>query len=168
MDNVNMPDKIRFHKQTNGVLYHDLMRFVLNQNKIENKISRLEKQLKQKKDMSKDWFNQVKSFEEGLITVGVNPQEKQPIKRILEEKEKTIHSLKKKLKFPIIDHPQTEEMVVLQKGRDDFHSEVLNLKTIVLQLQEEKEQLEQEEGILQGQKLFIILQLMNSLKKCLS
>ena len=146
MDNANMPDKINFHKQTNEVLYHDLLHSTLSQNKLENKINRLEKQLKKEKGMSKDWFTQVKSFEVDLIEVGVNPQEKKPVKRLLEEKDKTIQSLKKILKIPIIDHPQTEEMMMLQKERDDFHDEVLNLKAMVLQLQEEKEQLQQEEG----------------------
>ena len=102
--------------------------------------------------MSKDWFTQVKSFEEDLIKVGLNTQEKKPVKRILEEKEKIINSPKKKLKIPITDHPQMQEMMVLQKERDYFHDEVLNLKAMVLQLREEKERLQQEEGIIAGSK----------------
>lgn len=30
MDDVNMPDKIHFHKQTNEVLYHDLLHSTLS------------------------------------------------------------------------------------------------------------------------------------------
>jgi FtsZ-binding cell division protein ZapB len=41
-------------------------------------------------------------------------------------------------------------MMVLQKERDDFDDEVLNLKSMVLQLREEKEQLQQEEEIIVG------------------
>jgi 3-dehydroquinate dehydratase len=49
--------------------------------------------------MSKAWFTQVKSFEADLIAVGVNPQEKQLVKRLLEVKEKIIQSLQKNEKF---------------------------------------------------------------------
>ena len=102
--------------------------------------------------MSKSFFTQVKSFEVDLIAVGLNPQEKEPIKRLLEENQKIIQSLKKRLKIPITDHPQTEEMMVLQKERDHFHDEVLNLKAMVLKLREEKEQLHHEERIIPGSK----------------
>ena len=87
-----------------------------------------------------------------MIAVGLNPQEKQLVKKLLEEKEKIFQSLKKKLKIPITDLLQTREIMVLQKERDDFHDEVLNLKSMVLQLWEEKEQLQQEEGIIAGSK----------------
>ena len=39
---------------------------------------------------------------------------------LLDEKEKVIKSLKKQLKTIVIDYPQTEELVELQKERDDF------------------------------------------------
>ena len=102
--------------------------------------------------MCKDWFTQVKSFESYLIEVGLNPQENKPVKILLEEKEKIIQSLKKKFKKSIIDHPQTEQIMVLQKERYDFHDELLNLKSMLLHLQEEKEQLQQEEEIIAGSK----------------
>ena len=122
-NNVNMSDKIHFHKQTNEVLYHNLLCSTLSQNKLENKMSRLEKRIKKEKAMNKSWYTQVKSFEEDLIVIGVNPQEQQHVKRLLEEKDKTIQSLNKKLNIPITVHPQTEEMIMLQKERDDFYYE---------------------------------------------
>jgi hypothetical protein len=68
-----------------------------------------------------------------------NLKKKQSVKNLLDEKEKVIKSLKKQLKIPVIDHPQTEDLVVLQKERDDFEKEALNLKGKVLQLTQEKE-----------------------------
>lgn len=65
------------------------------------------------------------------------------MKKLLDEKEKFIKSLNKKLKNTVIDYPQTKELVEIQKERDDFEQETLNLKAKVLQLTQDKEQLEQ-------------------------
>ena len=63
---------------------------------------------------------------------------------MFDEKENVIKSLKKQLKIQATDHPLTEELVELQKERDDFDKETLNLKAKVLQLTQDKEQLEQQ------------------------
>ena len=104
----------------------------LNKNKLEDKVERLEKQLKKEKTMTGAWQTQVKSYENELIAIGVQPKEKQSVKKLLDEKEKVIKSLKKQLKIPVTDHPQTEELITLQKERDDFKQETLNLKDKVL------------------------------------
>ena len=134
MDKVNIPDKILFHDQTNEMLYYDLLHMSLNKNKFENKVDRLEKQLKKEKVMSRSWQTQVKTYENELIAVGVQPKEKQLVKKLLDEKEKVIKSLKKQLKNPVKDHPQTEELVEFHKERDDFEHEILNLKAKAFQL----------------------------------
>ena len=78
-----------------------------------------------------------------MIVAGVQPKEKQSIKKLRDEKAKVIKSLKKQLKIPVTDHPQNEALVELQKERDDFEQETLNLKAKILQLAQDKEQLEQ-------------------------
>ena len=120
MDNVNIPDKILFHKKTNEMLYYDLLHMYLNKNKLESKVERLEKQLKKEKAMSRAWKTLVKSYENVLIVAKLQPKEKHSVKKLLDEKEKVIKSLKKQLKILVTDHPQTEELVLLQKERDDL------------------------------------------------
>ena len=142
MDKVNIPDKILFHKQINEMLYYDLLHMSLNKNNLENKVKRLEKQLKKEKAMSMAWQTQVKSYENELVVAGVQPKEKHSIKKLSDEKEKVIKSLKKQLKILVIDHPETEELVEMQKERDEFEQETLNLKVKVLQLTQEKRKLE--------------------------
>ena len=61
--------------------------------------------------MSRAWQTQVKTHENELIVARIQPKEKQLVKKLLDEKEKVIKSLKKKLKIPVIDHPETEELV---------------------------------------------------------
>ena len=79
MDKLNIPENILFHKKTNEMLYYDLMHISLNKNKLENIFERLENQLKKEKAMSRAWKTQVKSYENELIDVGLQPKEKKII-----------------------------------------------------------------------------------------
>lgn len=105
MDRVNIPDKIHFHKQVYDVLYSDLLNSFLNKSKLENKVSKLEYHIKREKNMSKGWKNKIKKLEVDLVAVGGRFGEKKLAKNMFEEKDKTIQSLKKKLKVPNSDHP---------------------------------------------------------------
>ena len=49
------------------------------------------------------------------MAMGVKPDSKNPKNKLLEEKDKTISSLKKQLKIPVVDHPQIEELLTLQE-----------------------------------------------------
>ena len=51
----------------------------------------------------------------------------------MDEKDKKIEKCKKKLKFYVTDHPQTEEILVYNKKNDDLKEEVLDLKSKLLQ-----------------------------------
>ena len=51
---------------------------------------------------------------------------------MLDEKDKLIESLQKKLKGTPTEHPQTEEIVVIQAEKDQLSNEVLELKAKLL------------------------------------
>lgn len=97
----------------------------------------LEEKLKNEKAMTKGYKTLIKKLKEYLIVVGVNSGSKHPVKKLLEDKDKTIQSLKKKLKIPTIDHTQTEELLTLQREKHYFQQEVLNLKEKILQIENE-------------------------------
>ena len=63
--------------------------------------------------MSKGWRNQIKKLEVDLTAIVGKSSEKKSAKKLLEEKKKTILSLKKKLKILDSDHPHTQELLVL-------------------------------------------------------
>ena len=69
---------------------------------------KLEQQIKREKIASKGWKVQVKKLETDLMNFGSNPNEKKSNKKLIDEKDKPIESLQKKLKGSITDHPQTE------------------------------------------------------------
>ena len=58
--------------------------------------------------MGKYWQAQIKKMEEDLMEIGVKIHSQKSIKKLLEGKDKTITYLKKQLKIPIVDHPQTK------------------------------------------------------------
>ena len=59
----------------------------------------------------------------------------------MDEKEKQIENMQKKLKFSAIDHPQIEEILAYIKKNDDLKEEVLDLKSKLLQATQEKQEL---------------------------
>lgn len=90
MDQINVPNKIHFHKQTSEVLYVDLLKYFLDNKKLESKISKLEDQLKKKKAMNKGWQVQFKKLETDLMAIGKNLDSKKIVKKFLEEEDKSI------------------------------------------------------------------------------
>ena len=95
MDQISVPDKIHFHRKTREVLYHDLLQSILSNKKLEGKVIELEEQLKKEKAMGKYWQTQIKKRESHLMEMGVKPDSQKSIKKLLEEKDKTISSLKR-------------------------------------------------------------------------
>jgi hypothetical protein len=60
------------------------------------------------------------------------------VKSSLDENDKLIQSLKKKLKMFSTEHPQKIELVALEQEKEAFRQEALNYQARVLQLEQEK------------------------------
>jgi hypothetical protein len=76
-----------------------------------------------------------------LVNLGSTPNEKKYNKKFIYEKDKLIESLQKKLKVYVIDHPQTEELMVVQSKNEELKKEVMELKVKLLRVTKEKEEL---------------------------
>ena len=141
MDQVGIPDKVNFHKQAYEILYSDLLNSYLSKTKLEEKVIKLEEQVKREKVASKGWKTQVKKLETDLVNIGSKHNEKKSNKKIIYEKDKLIESLQKKLKGFVTDHPQTEEIMVIQTKNEELKKEIMELKAKLLQVTKEKEEL---------------------------
>ena len=141
MEKIGLPHKINFHKQASEILYFDLLKFYLNKNKLEAKVIKLEEQIKREKSASKGWKTQVKKLEIDLISISSKPTEKKSNKKLIEEKDKLIESLQKKLKGSTTDHPYTKETMVIQAKNEELKKENLELKAKLLQVTKEKDEL---------------------------
>ena len=66
------------------------------------------------------------------------PTKKKINKKLIEEKDKLIESLQRKLKGVPSDHPQIEEIMIIQSKNDQLKNEVMELKAKVLQITRKK------------------------------
>lgn len=57
--------------------------------------------------MNKGWKTQINKLETDLMTIGAKLGDLYPMKKLLDEKENTIQTLKKKLKIHFVEYPQT-------------------------------------------------------------
>ena len=70
LNNINVLDKINFHKQTNEIMYNDLLQFTVNTKKLETKVVQLEGHLKQERETNRGWQVEIKKLEVFLVCVG--------------------------------------------------------------------------------------------------
>ena len=86
-----------------------------------------------------------------MIGAGSSTSDKKANKKLLDEKDKLIESLQKKLKGTPAEHPQIEEIIVIQAEKDRLSDEVLKLKAKLLQANQLSERLMKEKEELRSQ-----------------
>jgi hypothetical protein len=129
-ENIGTPDKVKFHKNSSDMLYSDYLMLSLKVSRLKTLALKIDGKLKQEKASNKAWQTQFKRLEfEGP----------QGVQASLDEKDKIIQGLKKKLNISPIEHPQAIEMDTLEKDKETFRQEALNCKAKVLQSEKEKE-----------------------------
>jgi hypothetical protein len=132
-DNIISPNKVQLHKQASDLLYSDYLNLNLKNEKLTSLVVKLQGQLRQEKEASKAWNIQIKKLEVD------GPK---AMKSLLDEKDKVIHSPKKKLKMLVTEHPQTAELGALKQEKEAFKKQSLDFQAKFVQL--EKENLEWE------------------------
>jgi hypothetical protein len=110
-ENIGALDKVKFHINVSDMLYLEYLSLSLKVSRLTTYAFKLDGQLKQEKASNKAWQKQVKILES---------EGPQGIKASLDEKEKMIQSLKKKLKMPPTEHPQTTELASLEQEKETF------------------------------------------------
>jgi hypothetical protein len=136
-DNISAPEKVKFHRNTSDMLYYDYLSLSLKNPKLSSYAMKLEGKLRKEKASSRGWKTRVKRLES---------QGPQQVKSSLDEKEKLIQNLKKKLKMSATENPQTTELVSLEQEKEAFLQEALDYKARVFQLEEETMKWSQEKN----------------------
>jgi hypothetical protein len=114
-DNISAPDKVQFHKQSSDLQYSYYLNFNLKNEKLTSLVTKLEGYLRQEKAASKAWQIQINKIEVD------GPKE---IKVMLDEKDKVILNLKKKLKMLATEHPWIAELVALEQKKGIFQEAI--------------------------------------------
>ena len=94
--------------------------------------------------MGKSWKTKLKKMEVYLMEIGVNENSQKSIRKLLEEKDKTISSLKKHLKIYVASHPQIEKLLTLQEEVNSLEKGTLDTKEKILHIKNEKQSLQKE------------------------
>jgi hypothetical protein len=110
-ENISAPDKVKFHRNTSDMLYSDYLSLSLRVSRLTTHALKLEGQLRQEKASSRAWQTQVKRLES---------EGPQGVKSSLEEKDKMIQSMKKRLKMSTTEHPQTTELACSRTRKRDI------------------------------------------------
>jgi hypothetical protein len=129
-ENISASDKVKFHRNTNDMLYSDYLILSLRVSRLTTHTLKLEGQLRKEKTSNKACQTQVKRLE------SKGPQ---GVKSSSDEKDNIIQSMKKRLKMSSTENPQTTELTGLEQEKETFQQEALNYKAKVLHLEKEKE-----------------------------
>ena len=113
LDKISVPDKIHLHKQNGDVIYSDLLHATVKITRLQSLVDKMEIQLKHEKVENKANLIQIKMLQGDIISLGIEPNNMQATKNLLEEKDNTIQVLKKKLKVPNTEHVQYSELFAL-------------------------------------------------------
>ena len=70
-----------------------MLKSYLSKIKLEEKVSKLEEQVKRERAASKGWKSQAKKLETDLVNLGSIPTKKKSNKKLIDEKDKLIESL---------------------------------------------------------------------------
>ena len=104
-ENIDALNKVKFHRNVSDMLYVDCLSLALKVARLKTHALKLNGQLKQEKVSKKAWMTQVK---------GLESEGPWGLKASLDEKDKMIQILKKRLKMSPIDHPQTTQLTTLE------------------------------------------------------
>jgi hypothetical protein len=146
-ENINAPDKVKFHRNFSDMLYADYISLALKVARLTTHVLKLDGQLKQEKVSNKAWMMQVKILES---------EGPQGVKASLDEKDKMIQSLKKRLNMSPTNHPQKTELISLEQEKKTFRHKALDYKSKVLQLEKEKESWSQMQATTSDMEIIIL------------
>jgi hypothetical protein len=113
-EHIGAPNKVKFHRNVSDMLYFNYLSLSLRVARLTTHALKLDGQLKQEKTSSKAWMTQVKRLESECP---------QGVKASLDEKDKMIQSLKKRLKMSPTDHPQIAELTALEQEKETLIQE---------------------------------------------
>ena len=111
MDQIHFNDKVHFNKVATYILHRNVSRTQAGANKMQDALFKMEKQLKHERLTTRSRYLIVKEMEQKFLQLEKNPQDYSHVKQIIDDKNKEITTLKKKLKdlesYPV----QTLELI---------------------------------------------------------
>jgi len=107
-------DQIEFHKQAGEIIYSTTTSKAMTVHKLQGSLDNITAQYKMEKTSSQAKDNRIKSLEDLVIELGHDPNDAKAAENLIKKKNEDIAALKKQLKLPHSEHPQTKEVLESQ------------------------------------------------------
>ena len=112
--------------------------------KLQNYLENIKAQLKLEKAPPQAKDNRIKSLEGLVIEVGYDPKNVKGAEELIKKKNVDIAALKKQLKLPPTEHPQTKKVLENQCQKDEMMNFILQLTAQLTEMENEMDKLVQE------------------------
>jgi hypothetical protein len=151
---VHPADQMDMHKQTGEMISHTLARMATSAAKYRTALSNAQTQLKLEKMSSFAKDNKIKTLEELVLKIGYDPANVQAAEEMIKKKNADIAALRKQLKLPPTEDPQTKEIAEKEGDRDEMlrlvmeqSAQLREMEAEMEKLLKEREQMKTVEGI---------------------
>lgn len=124
---VHPIDQIEFHKQDGLMIYFTLTTKAMATLKLRESLDNITAQYNLEKASSNAKDTGIKSLEDWIIDLGHLPKDIKVVEQLIKKKNEDIVALKKQLKLPQSQHPQTKEVLESQTNHEDMMDMVLQL-----------------------------------------
>jgi hypothetical protein len=151
---VHPADQMDMHKQTGEMISHTLARVSTSAAKYRTALSNAQTQLKLEKMSSFAKDNKIKTLEELVLKIGYDPANVQAAEEMIKKKNADIAALRKRLKLPPTEDPQTKEIAEREGEKDEMmrllmeqNAQLREMEDEMEKLLKEKEQMKTVEGV---------------------
>ena len=151
---VHLADQMDMHKQTGEMISHTLARVATSASKCRIALSNAQAQLKLEKMSSFAKDNKIKTLEELVLKIGYDPANVKAAEEMIKKKNADIAALRKQLKLPPTEDPQTKDVAEREGERDEMlrllmeqSAQLREMEAEMEKLLKEKEQMKTVEGI---------------------
>ena len=137
-------DQIELHKQTGEMVYATLAGKAMLAHELKESLKNTNTQLDLEKMSSLAKDNRIKTLEEIIIDLGHDPKDPKGVRALMKKKDDDIAALRKRLRLPLTEHPQTAELVQ-QKEAEDTLDLLMQMNQRIIQMEKELERTTQSE-----------------------
>jgi len=126
------------------MIYSTMTNKAMSVQKLQNSLDNNTTQFKLEKASSQAKDNRIKSLEDLVIEIGHNPNDIKEAEKLIKMKNDDIVALKKQLKLPPFEHPQTKEVLESESQKHEMIDLILQLNAQLKEMENEMEKLVQE------------------------
>jgi len=135
---IHPMDQIELHKKTGEMVYATLVDRATMAHELKESLKNTNTQLDFERMSSTAKDNRIKTLEDLIVDLGHDPKDPKAVRTLMKKKDDDINALRKRLKLPPTEHPQTAELQK-EKEYEDLIDLMMQLNQKVIDLEKELE-----------------------------